>query len=260
MLRLDWHAAMNDLVEDWSGKGRFGDLVELEGSVRGYVENNLVDLTHYYESERDGGEDGNDGPGHEGGGGGGGVSIADRLRLRLFPHGRVVTAAVRRAVSGIGDVRGSVATLSDAGRILDAMTTSLDDDDDDDVGWTVRHEECSNCLRQIVSGWFLLHRRSLGADGGRTAPPAGSTSSPAVDDAPAVARSVSPERETLVWADRWIDFCDDRGRRGGGTAPRGGISASDGPLLMGVARMIASGERRTEFAHLNEKIRGLFSD
>ena len=169
-----------------------------------------------------------------------------------------MTAAVRHAVSRIGDVRGSVATLSDAGRILDAMTTALDDDD---VGWTVRHEECSDCLRQIVSGWFLLHRRTLGADDGRTAIPAGSTSSPAAEDAPAVARFVSPEREALVWAERWIDFCDDRGRRvGATTAPRGGISASDGPLLMGVARMIASGERRTEFALLNEKIRGLFSD
>ncbi len=26
MLRLDWHAAMDDLVEDWSVKGRFGTL------------------------------------------------------------------------------------------------------------------------------------------------------------------------------------------------------------------------------------------
>jgi hypothetical protein len=284
MLRLDWHAAMNELVVDWSRRGRFGDFIELEGTVRKYVNNNMLDLAYY---ERECATEWEDDVGLRRGG----IALSDHLRFRLFPYERIVSSAVRHAVSsaatvpprsprpGIGedrdvgggeisaasDAREGIARMSRTGALLDAMTT-FDGarTDDDDAGWTVHHEACSNCFRLTVSGWVLLHRRFREANGGMLL---GSPMSAADILAPTTKSAVHPDRETQIWAERWIDFCEGGG---GGTArgrgvPGRGILPSDEPLLMGVARMISSasgqhGKNRAKSARLRKMIHRFFSD
>ena len=48
MLRLNWTEAMHSLVEDWTRKHRWDDLLELERNVRRYVQKNLADLINYH--------------------------------------------------------------------------------------------------------------------------------------------------------------------------------------------------------------------
>jgi hypothetical protein len=273
MLRLDWHAAMNELVGDWSRRGRFGDFVELEGTVRTYVNNNMPDLEHY---ERECAKEW-----QEEGGGLGGIALSDRLRFRLFPYERIVSSAIRHAVSSsaavavppasdddveissANNVREGIARMSKSGSLLDAMTTFDGTRADDDVGWTAEHEACSNCFRLTVSGWVLLHRRFRE---GNERMLLGSSMSAADVLVSTTKSAVHPDNEAQVWAERWIDFCDVGGGavRGRGMPGRG-ILPSDEPLLMGVARVISSasgqhGKHRAKFARLSEKIHMLFSD
>jgi hypothetical protein len=246
---------MNDLVEDWSNKGRFDDFVELEGTVRGYVSNNMTDLAHYEsECSREWEDDGVDLARY-------GIALSDLIRYRLFPYERVVTASVRHALSAV-DVESQSRSIMDAlvsegitrmstsGKLLDAMTSfdgTMDvinhDDIDDGFGSTDQHAACSRCFRLVVSGWSKLAVIGLG---------------------PTTKSDVRPEVEASVWAERWIDFCDRR-RLGRGASSRGLILPSDEPMLTGVARMISSYARprewhRAKAAHLNDRIRGLFSD
>ncbi|KAL3827177.1 hypothetical protein ACHAXA_006732 [Cyclostephanos tholiformis] len=259
MIRLNWHDAMDDLVEDWSGKGRFGDFIELESTVRRYVCNNMIDLAHYErecsrEWEDDGARLGR-----------AGIALSDIIRHRLFPYERVVTASIRNAISAIAivsphsststhrggedarvvatSVREGIARMSTSGRLLDAMTAfdgtiMMDDENDDDGiengddglidddnGWTDQHEACSRCYRLIVSGWLLLHRRFGESNDVLML---GSSSLSAADIIGSTKKSdVHPQVETRVWTEKWIDFCDRRRHGGGGHAipPERGASS-----------------------------------
>ena len=255
MLRLDWQHAMNDLNEDWSKKGRFDDLVELEGNVRKYVSNNMADLAYYesectWEWEKRGVDLARCG-----------IALSDLIRHRLFPYERVVAASVRYALSAVdvesrsndaSCVREGIARMSTSGKLLDAMTAfdgTMDGIDHEGIGEGCgpidTHAACSRCFRLIVSGWYQLAAIGRGPD---------DTTS-----------DIRPEVETSVWAERWIDF-HDRRRSGRSRATSGGlILPSDEPLLAGAARMISSYARprewhRTKAAHLNDRIRGLFVD
>ncbi|KAL9184842.1 hypothetical protein ACHAXT_002619 [Thalassiosira profunda] len=282
MLRLNWTEAMHSLVEDWTRKHRWDDLLELERNVRRYVQNNLTDLINYHPEAA--GEWKNS-PELQS------VSLGEHLfRSIHFPHEAIVARAAHHALAGegllsqrraeeLGDDADKLAgaelsertrVLAQAGRMLAAMARFDDDDDDDGLtssaeegdsagsGWTLHHTACSDSFKRVVAGWFLLHRRQRELTESILARPA------AADILDSAAKfDAHPEHEAHAWTTRWIDFCTAPQKGDGGTsvALRGGMTEADAPLLRGVARMLSLSEnakRRGRAMELERRVDGLF--
>eukprot|EP00579_Thalassiosira_antarctica_P001034 CAMPEP_0201875898 /NCGR_PEP_ID=MMETSP0902-20130614/7744_1 /ASSEMBLY_ACC=CAM_ASM_000551 /TAXON_ID=420261 /ORGANISM="Thalassiosira antarctica, Strain CCMP982" /LENGTH=453 /DNA_ID=CAMNT_0048403041 /DNA_START=41 /DNA_END=1402 /DNA_ORIENTATION=- len=276
LLRLDWKETMDTLVEDWTQKKRFDDIIELESNVRTYVNKNVIDLTLIEkecvrEWERGKWEQGKEVKKN--------VSLSDHIRFHYFPYEEIITGFVNDAIAGKGilssyemkktggnknkiamaEIHGRIRVLSKAGKLLDAMTSLSPASDATHSGWTTHHTSCSKCYRSMLSGWFLLHRRLREANKKLLA------DADAADILEATARlDIHPEQEAHVWAEKWIEFCTSgHGAGGARKVLLGGISPSDKPLLMGVVKILSMSEnakRQTQSVELDRQLVALFPD
>lgn len=244
---------MDALLEDWTRRDRFDDVLELERNVRGYVDKNLIDLTHMEtrsvrEWER---EVRTTGAGWRGEASPPSGSLFDHLRFHHFPYERIVADTVNRAIGGeyafslhelktIGregehghkrslvELHGRISLLSKAGKLLDAMArfganeaAAMTDDDDHDGEVTAERNDNNH-------GWSNHHTscsncyRSVLSGWFLLFRRLRETNKRILSDARADAGDIfkatakpttHPEFEALVWAEKWIDFCTAKDNR-----------------------------------------------
>ena len=188
LIRLDWKESMDALVDDWLQSKRFDNFVDLEQSVRKYVQNNLIDLKHdnpscVREWER-------------GSGRVGGqqqqeveedqimkncISLSDHLRFHHFPYERVANQILHYSLSGvdvlsprtkrelmmddgnsnyknnklaIAEIHERMRVLSKAGNMLELMTSF-----DSNSGTTEQNLEGGEegTISEVGGGWSVHH-------------------------------------------------------------------------------------------------------
>jgi len=273
LIRLDWKETMDTLVGDWTQNKRFDDIIELESNVRTYVNKNVIDLTLIEkecvrEWERGKWEQGKEVKKN--------VSLSDHIRFHYFPYEEIITGIVNDAIAGKGilssyemkktggnknkvsmaEIHGRIRVLSQAGKLLEAMTSLSPASDATHSGWTVHHTSCSKCYRSMLSGWFLLYRRLREANKKLLA------DADAADILQATARlDIHPEQEAHVLAEKWIEFCTSG--HGARKVVLGGILPSDKALLMGVVKILSMSEndkRQKQSVELDRQLVGLFPD
>eukprot|EP00804_Cyclotella_cryptica_P029673 CCRYP_019047-RA/>CCRYP_019047-RA protein AED:0.42 eAED:0.72 QI:0/0/0/1/1/1/2/0/324 len=132
MLRLDWDATMEALVDDWIKSNKWSSFTELERNIRAYVDNNLPFLVLKW--RKDAAYDRDHAMKS--------INIADRIRLSHFPYEKLF----RRQQSMLFQV---VLTL-----IL-KITPGRNQ---------IRHLSFRQGKQLLVSGWFLMWRRMREAD------------------------------------------------------------------------------------------------
>jgi len=261
---------MNELVEDWSQKKRWGDFIELESNVRLYVSKNLNDIIHYNRqyvkeyNERDVNSPFYKHNIHSI------MGLEDYIRYNLFPYERIIKPAVQHTLQGqivfsqskmkemkgdvdrlaYAQVQERIMNLSRVCKLLDAMVSVNTDDDDDCntngtkatelvVGVTDYHIAVSNCYRSVVSGWFLLYRKwnEISMDISEES----TTLSPDIDilEASSSKLNIQPEHQMHTYAHQWISFCHKVNKEDERYHDMVS-SEKDYQLLMGVAKVLAA--------------------
>jgi len=269
LLRLNWDESMNELVEDWSQKKRWGDFIELESNVRLYVSKNLNDIIHYNRqyvkeyNERDVNSPLYKNNIHNI------MTLEDYIRYNLFPYERIIKPAVQHVLQGqivfsqskmkemegdvtkiaYAEVQERIMNLSRVCKLLDSMVSVNTDGEDSNtssseatelvVGVTDYHIAVSNCYRSVVSGWFLLYRKwnEISMDISEE-----STSlSHDILEASSSKLNIQPEHQMHTYAHQWISFCHKVNKEDERYHDMVS-SEKDYQLLMGVAKVLASSE------------------
>ena len=115
---------MNELIEDWSQKKRWGDFIELESNIRSYVSKNLNDIIHYNRqyvkeyNERDVNSPFYKHNIHNI------MGLEDYIRVNLFPYERIIKPAVQHTLQGqivlsqskMKEMKGDVTNIAYAAR------------------------------------------------------------------------------------------------------------------------------------------------
>jgi len=260
---------MNELVEDWSQKKRWGDFIELESNVRLYVSKNLNDIIHYNRqyvkeyNERDVNSPLYKNNIHNI------MTLEDYIRYNLFPYERIIKPAVQHVLQGqivfsqskmkemegdvtkiaYAEVQERIMNLSRVCKLLDSMVSVNTDGEDSNtssseatelvVGVTDYHIAVSNCYRSVVSGWFLLYRKwnEISMDISEE-----STSlSHDILEASSSKLNIQPEHQMHTYAHQWISFCHKVNKEDERYHDMVS-SEKDYQLLMGVAKVLASSE------------------
>ena len=249
---------MNELVEDWSQKKRWGDFIELESNIRLYVSKNLNDIIHYNRqyvkeyNERDVNSPLYKHNIHNI------MGLEDYIRVNLFPYERIIKPAVQHTLQGqivfsqsklkemggdvtkiaYAEVQERIMNLSRVCKLLDAMVSVNTDGEDSNTSGTEEvtdyHIAVSNCYRSVVSGWFLLYRKWNEIN---TKVLLEESTSPT--DTLGESSLSNPGHQMHMFAREWISFCNKVNKED--ERYHDMISSEkDQQLLMGVAKQLAT--------------------
>lgn len=251
VLRLNWDKSMKMLVADWAKNKRFDEFVELEMNVKSYVEKNLPFIT----LDR---EDNN--------------HTKSSVLMEHYPYESIISSCVRFAIStpdkgsedttsdkfdkneakiAIFDLLKRMEALTTAGKLLEALTSTLETeqtDDGDETADTLNlyHKSCTNCYRLVVSGWFLLFRQQ------RILHDKIIAELNASDILSTTSRlKILPDGEAYAWANTWISFNSRSGR--------GGILPSDEPIFRAISKVLLT-NRQDVASEFDEKLKQLFPE
>ncbi len=241
---------MKKLVADWAKNKRFDEFVELERNVKSYVEKNLPFIT----LDRDNNH------------------TNSSVLLEHYPYENIISSCVRFAISApdkgsvdatsdkfdkneakmaISDLQKRMEALATAGKLLEALTLTLETeqtDDGDEAADMLNsyYKSCTNCYRLVVSGWFLLFRQQKILNDKIIA------ELNASDILSTTSKlKTLPDGEAYAWANTWMSFNSRSGR--------GGILPSDEPIFRAISKVLLT-NRQDVASEFNEKLKQLFPE
>lgn len=239
------------LVADWAKSKRFDEFVELERNVKSYVEKNLPFITLE-------GEDA--------------YHTKSSVLLEHYPYETIISSCVRFAITAcdkgsedapsnkfdtneakitIFDLQKRMEALATAGKLLEALTSTLETEQADDGDEAVDalnsyYKSCTNCYRLVVSGWFLIFRQQKSLHekiiAELNASDILSTTSKL---------KILPDGEAYAWANTWISFNSRSGR--------GGILSSDEPIFRAISKVLLT-NRQEMASDFDKKLKQLFPE